>query len=530
LAAAASVLFAVFLTWPQATSVTSLVASHHDTLFSIWRLSWVAHALQTDPRHLFDANIFHPESGTLAYSDAMLLEGFLAAPLIWGGLSTVTAYNLLLLGGIAACGVAMFVLARHLTGTTAPALVAAAVFTMAPYRTEHFMHLELQWAMWMPLMFWAIHRAVDQRWPLGALLTGLFLWLQMLSSVYYGIFLALAASSLVMLLLLVDLRRTARALPWLLAGAVVAGVLTVPYAIPYTRAAGLLGERQLSEITEYSAQPISYLASPPQNWLWGWTSEWGGAELHLFPGLTAIGLTLAGLFSRFRRPAFVYAALALILAELSLGSNGRLYSALLAQGSWLHGLRAPSRLGLFVACALAMGAGFGAQAIAARCRPSYRKLAWLAIASLLAVEYANRGLPLTSPGHAGRATLFNVLRSAGPGVVIELPVPLPEALPGPDPFYQYWSSNHWYPLVNGYSGYYPESYLQTLELIRRFPDDASIRRLKRLKVRYIVLHRHFFGPEEYSIVFDQLRARQDVLFLGTFFDPLAEASLFILQS
>src|SRR5262245_60078863 len=107
LAAAASALFAVFLTWPQATNVTSLVASHHDTLFSLWRLSWVAHALQADPRHLFDANIFHPESGTLAYSDAMLLEGFVAAPLIWAGLSTVTAYNLLLLGGVAACGVSM---------------------------------------------------------------------------------------------------------------------------------------------------------------------------------------------------------------------------------------------------------------------------------------------------------------------------------------------------------------------------------------------------------------------------------------
>ncbi len=45
----------------------------------------------------------------------------------------------------------MFVLARHLIGAMAPALVAAAIFTMAPYRIEHFMHLELQWTMWMPL-------------------------------------------------------------------------------------------------------------------------------------------------------------------------------------------------------------------------------------------------------------------------------------------------------------------------------------------------------------------------------------------
>jgi hypothetical protein len=361
-------------------------------------------------------------------------------------------------------------------------------------------------------------------------LAGLFLWLQVLSSVYYGVFLAFAASALILLLLLAERRQTASALPWLIAGALVAVVLTVPYAIPYTRAAGVLGERDLTEIRQYSAQPISYLASPPQNWLWGWTSEWGSAERHLFPGLTAIVLAVVGLFSRLRGRALVYAGLALVLAELSLGSNGRLYSAILAQGSWLHGLRAPSRLGLTVVCAIAVGAGFGAQAIAERCTPSYRKWVWLAVLSLLALEYANRGMPLTNPGRADRATLYNVMRSAGPGVVVELPMPMPEALPGPDPFYQYWSSNHWYPLVNGYSGYYPEGYIRTLEQMRRFPNDASIARLKRLNVRYIVLHRKFFKPDEYSTLFDQLRARRDVFFLGTFFDPMAEASLFVLES
>ena len=33
-----------------------------DPLFSIWRLSWVAHQLPIDPRHLFDGNMFYPEA------------------------------------------------------------------------------------------------------------------------------------------------------------------------------------------------------------------------------------------------------------------------------------------------------------------------------------------------------------------------------------------------------------------------------------------------------------------------------------
>ena len=83
---------------------------------------------------------------------------------------------MLLLTGFAGSGIAMFVLARHVTGATGPALVAAAVFTLAPYRIEHVMHLELQWAMWVPLTFWALHRAIDDRsWRFGVLAGLVFL-------------------------------------------------------------------------------------------------------------------------------------------------------------------------------------------------------------------------------------------------------------------------------------------------------------------------------------------------------------------
>src|SRR5439155_21522247 len=56
-----------------------------DPLFSMWRLAWVAHQLPLDPRHLFDANIFHPAMRTLAYSDAMIVPALIGAPALWLG-------------------------------------------------------------------------------------------------------------------------------------------------------------------------------------------------------------------------------------------------------------------------------------------------------------------------------------------------------------------------------------------------------------------------------------------------------------
>ena len=61
---------AVFVTWPQALHMGTSIFSHHDPYFSIWRISWIAHALATSPFHLFDANIFYPAKGTLAHFES----------------------------------------------------------------------------------------------------------------------------------------------------------------------------------------------------------------------------------------------------------------------------------------------------------------------------------------------------------------------------------------------------------------------------------------------------------------------------
>src|SRR5436190_12548050 len=106
---AASVLLIVTLlvfalTWPQCLYPATRFAWHNDPQFSIWRLSWIAHALAARSQHLFDANIFHPAQGTLAYSDATFLEAAVAAPLFWIGVPPVLVYNLLLFAGFIGSG------------------------------------------------------------------------------------------------------------------------------------------------------------------------------------------------------------------------------------------------------------------------------------------------------------------------------------------------------------------------------------------------------------------------------------------
>jgi hypothetical protein len=521
-------LLTVVVTWPQVVSPRTTLVFHHDSYFSIWRLAWVAHALATDPIHLFDANIFHPAARTLAYSDAMLLEGVLGAPAFWAGMPPTLVYNVLLWIGFSGSGVGMFVLARHLTGATGPALVSAAAFTLAPYRLEHIMHLELQWAMWIPLTLWALHRTLDEgSWRFGGL-AGLFLWLQVISCVYYGVFLAMLLVPVVPLLLLLSSRNARRALPALTFGLVVAVVLTLPYAWPYIETSRTLGGRDMRDIVKYSARPINYLAASSFSVLWGWTADrWGGTEVRLFPGAMVIVLSAAGMAHRSKRWVLLYAAAAVVAVGLSFGLNNALYRWFFDRVSVLQGLRSTARFAILASGALSVLAGLGAQVIVERIG-RWRVAAIPIVLGLMVVDGAIRPLDLAGSEQMEPASVYKIIRSAGPGVVLELPLPNLNRLPGREAYYLLWSMQHWHPLVNGYSGYYPPDYVRTLVSMESFPNDASLARLAEHAVRYIVVHQAFFAPDDYSLLMFRMASRPELQPWGRFNDAVGSAQLFVL--
>ena len=83
-------------------------------------------------------------------------------------------------------------------------------------------------------------------------------------------------------------------------------------------------------------------------------------------------------------------------------------------------------------------------------------------------------------------------------VTLELPVPLPTALPLHDAFYMYAQTWHWHPLANGYSGYYTQDYIDLLKALVGFPDARSSRAMARTGIQRVILHRELFRPGEYD--------------------------------
>lgn len=503
----------VIMTWPQALHLSTRVPGHDDALFSIWRLAWIAHALPHDPRHLFDANIFYPHARTLAYSDAMLFEGILAAPFLWAGVNPVLVYNLMFFAGIVSSGAGMFVLVRYLTGDIDAALVSAAIFTLAPYRIEHLIHLELQWTVWMPLTIWALHRAFDEGSLRFGVLTGLFLWLQIISCVYYGAFLGLIVGALALLLIVSQPQQATRAIGPLCYGALLAAVLTLPYTMPYIANTRELGPRPAAEVAMFSAEWGSYFTAPYQNWLWGWTAwNYGGNERHLFPGVTAVILAALGLAWRPRRMVWIYLTLTLLAVELSLGLNGALYRWLYDHTFAFRGFRAPARFAILACCAMSVLAGFGFQYVQ-RVLSAQPVRTFLLATVLVAIGLESGSSPLVLVAQSTTVPpIYRFLQTAERSVIIEFPVR------DYDPTYMFWSTYHWHPLVNGYSGYTSGDFVDTMALMQTFPDDESVARLGKLKVRYVLIHQAFYKPREYAALMGLMARRPELIPSGRYRD------------
>ena len=504
------------MTWPQTLHLASRMTPHQDVYFNMWRLRWFAHALLKSPAGLFDANIFFPERRTLALSDAMFVEGLIAAPLTWLGLKPMLVHNLMMLGGIALSGAAIFALARYLTGSRGAGLIAGIVFSFAPYRFEHYMHMELQWAMWSPLAFLALHRVYDTgRWRYG-LATGACVALQMLSSIYYGMFLSVLIAIAAVLLFARDRGAPHQSVMRAMAGgAVLAAIVCGLYAQPYVRTHEKVGDRPMGEVSSFRATSASYTSATSGNWLYGSTARRGGPERHLFPGLTPLFLAIVGLLLQIpgRRP-MAYLLLLVAAFEMSFGLRGYLYSFLYEYITPIRGLRASARLGIFVLLFLGVLAAYGYSLLVANRNRGFRMAVLAVCTAALLIEYRTTLMlvPYTNEAPA----IYRILARMPRGVVAEFPVPRLDRLPGNDAEYAYLSTFHWFPMVNGYSGYYPPSYLERLERLRDFPSERALRQLKLDTVEYVILHAAPYPPTELKEIRAQLLAQGHLVELASF--------------
>jgi hypothetical protein len=508
---------------------THIPSQPGDSLLNAWILAWDFHALINHPWSLFHANIFYPAPNTLALSEHMLGVLPIFAPVYALTGNPIAAYNVVFFLSFVLSGVTMFLFVFHWTQHFWAALVAGFLFAFAPIRFEQFGHIQLLNLYWAPIALLYLEKFLRNKNWRDLAGFSIFYWLQVLSSVYLGWFTTIAVAVYVSYnALCIDRTLLKRAMISRYAAfAAFSLLILLPLHFPYYQIKQQWDiSSSLQQCIYYSSDLLlSYVTVPDfMNDLYfvifGRGSESNLYEKVLFPSLVLPLLIVLG--SALRRGVPLGARLRYISRScwavlvssfllslgpylIILGKNTHIPLPYLLLYHLLPGfqaMRVPARFGFMMMLAGSVLASLGFLRLC-RVLSTHRRTrklrtpAWHAVLTLLCLglfswELGGKPLQLTRipTGHEV-PEVYRWLAAEEPGPLIELPAGMWENF-----MYEYFSTYHWLPIVNGASGYAPPTYGQILRQLQPFPTREGIAFLSAIGVKWVVVHFDQLQPHE----------------------------------
>jgi len=290
IAALCYVTFAIIQTWPLVSHLSEVLPNDlGDPVLNTWIIWWDAHAVPFTTRW-WNAPIFYPSEGALAFSEVLLGLTPITTPIQWLGGSPVTAYNVAFFLTFPLSALAAHALVYRLTGRHDAGAIAGLVYGFAPFRIAHFPQIQVMTSYWMPLALLGLHEYVRSKKSRWLILFGVSWLMQALSNGYYLLFFPVLIGLWIAWFLLS--RATLRTAAAVIATWVVASLPLVPLLWSYRRIhAGFGFTRDAGEIGNFGADVMSLLDASPLLKFWR-LDAFHQAEGELFPGFTAALLVL----------------------------------------------------------------------------------------------------------------------------------------------------------------------------------------------------------------------------------------------
>ncbi|MBV8951909.1 MAG: hypothetical protein JOZ99_13610 [Actinobacteria bacterium] len=498
---------------------TTLPANLGDPALIVWIYRWEGHALVHGGAHFYNANIFWPRPHTLAYAENMISTSPAYNALYDATGSWAASLNITVLALVVMCLAATYALAKWLTRRVDAAVLAAIAFTFSGFVLGHWGATQLYALGFFPLAFLLLFRTLHERRPVMAVLAGLAIAALVLGSLYYGAIFSWCAAVVVAGYLVAHrFRPGPGVLRSLAITGVVAGVLIAPNAVPYWRVHNDL-HFERSYAPAWGLKAVDFVSPAPGSYLYPGLARAAdhrteAFEHRFFAGFSVMLLAAIGLGAlvraRLRRTAaearsepdprrlFLwltvlggFAALIPASGPTILGHAGpfRLF-----HDYWpgFSGLRVTARLAVPALLSFAVLAAFGFDTLTRHTAQRTRLVAAVGVGALMLLEFA---APLHhAPLATDPATLavYRALAHRPAGAAVEIPMADPRVdgkqwalVEAPRMVY---STIDFHPRVNGYSGYIPPGYYESINAFNAFPAPAALQRASQLNVRYVVLH------------------------------------------
>jgi hypothetical protein len=518
---AGCVLLAVVHTWPLALNPAHYSRNDNaDTELNEWILAWIEHQLPRDPRHLFEGNIFYPAHDSLAFSEPLIVPALMGAPIAWLGGSPVLVYNLVLIAGFALTAFATCVLIETWTGSTLAGLIGGSLFAFNTHTLTRLPHIQGIHLYGLPLALLALDSLLrNQSRYRAARLLVTSLALLAYTSGYLIVFASVMIAVAIVTRAADWWPHARRVVPTLALAGIAAGAAIVPIYLPYRRVAHEQHMvRTIDAIRDYSATLRGYLASAARVHYFTWSGRFFKDPVDsFFPGFVILALAAIALVASLRardddaaltrRRVVMLAAIGAAGFVLSLGMATPVYGWLFDVFPPMQGLRAAARFGNLFLLAVAVLGGIGAARILASDR-GRRHATAIGVALLVLVNVESLRAPFTYTPFTGIPDTYALLaREPGPVVLVEQPF-FPRSAIFQNGPYVLASTAHWRPLMNGYSGYTPDTYQPYADVFWYFPEEWAIDAMKRAGVTHVMVHPSGFPPG-HDVPISLLDARPD---------------------
>lgn len=470
-----------------------------DPPLNLWILGWnFLHFHNLDFSTYWNGNFHYPCDNATAYSDPLIGIALAAYPFHVLTHDLIATHNLFFLFTFVASAFSVFLLSRHLTGDCFAAFIGGLIFAFSPYRFSQTGHIQVLAAMWLPLIFLAMHLALERSRLPYYLMFLLLILLNALTSGYLGIYL-----NVFILLFLILIPGTRKA-PFVI-GISICMLICLGILWPlYHHITSISGYCCCSLETLRSLSPDlhSFFKVIPQNLIYGkllgrsFARVW--QEKLLFPGLVPVLLTASYLIlirGKGGRIPLFYLGMIFLGLIFALGPfidicGVRLpapYSLLYSFAPGFKSLRFPGRMMIFALLGMSIISSYLLARISLEASRLKKSLFFGALAFLIILEGCSLPLPgLRLPGAASLPFPYKWLADAPPGPVAEYP--LADCQSDGDSIYMYYSTFHWKPLVNGYSRVLPPGRESLNKTLQKFPAPVALDTLSSIGVRYILVH------------------------------------------
>jgi hypothetical protein len=513
-----------------------------DVRLNAWTLAWNNHAMLDGVPSYWDANIFYPAKQTLALSEHLFGISLFSLPVYAATRNPALAYNVVWLFSFPASALAAHWLAWRYTRDHLAAMLAGVIYAFCFFKILHGGgHLQIVWSFWLPvailLLAWWFERP---RWG-TAIALATVITLQVLSSWYVGVMTILAVAiffawQTVELLLARRPLAPGRHAPQLALMVILCAAAIWPFAKPYLH--GTL-ESAPAEVRENSARVVDYVLPPAHTW-GGHVAAAAGAyglnlpygERAIFAGYIALAASALAIgvlvgAARDRRPElWCLAAIATLAFACSLGPGKTDWTpfGLISHLPGLSLFRAPARFALLVMLALSVLAAYAARWWQDRWGRAGQLLTAILIPLAVSESFMIGGSPIGRPQSFQVPPIYRQLATLPPGPVVSLPGYREPHLWWLRANYQFYSTAHWFPIVNGYSRVDPPDHGWIMGHMTAFPGVNSANTMRRVGVRYVVLHTDRY-PDGAAEILAIARASQDF----TLRSRIGESYLFELQ-